>query len=62
MNTETACFDVAHRMGDYATHPIARPARRPAALLLLAGMSPPRRRALPADTRNAHSDASNDGF
>jgi hypothetical protein len=88
MITDPVRFDAAHRMDEYATRPIARLAPRPAALLLLAGMSlppdrskagvlplggtgaqrqgcpanPPRRRALPADPPDAHSNASNYRF
>ncbi|HYW56760.1 MAG TPA: hypothetical protein VE934_07360 [Polaromonas sp.] len=45
-----------------ATHPIAPPWSVLAALLLLAGISPPRRHALPAHPMTAHSDASNHRF
>ena len=49
-------------LGESATHPIEPRCGTPAALLLLAGMSPPRRRALPAHRITAHSGASNCGF
>ena len=50
------------RSGGDATHPIEPPWRALAALLLLAGMSPQRRRALPAHPKAAHSGASNCSF
>jgi hypothetical protein len=37
MSTEILAFENIHQMGECATHPIARPARRLAALLLVAG-------------------------
>ena len=49
-------------LGDSATHPIAPSWRALAALLLLAGISPPRRHALPAHPLTARSGASNYGF
>jgi len=48
--------------GDSATHPIEPPWRALAALLLLAGISPQRRLALPAHPMTAHLGASNYGF
>ena len=51
-----------HRMGDSATHPIGLRWITLAALLLLAGMSPQRRRALPARPITALSGASNRRF
>jgi len=52
-------FDVAHPLGDSATHPIEPLATRLGALLLLAGRSPRRRRAYPDAPPAAHSGASN---
>ena len=48
-----------HGWGDSATHPIERRNSTLAALLLLAGLSPLRRRDLPAQRFTAHSGASN---
>jgi hypothetical protein len=62
MNTEISTHDDPHRFGESATHPIEPRCGALAALLLLAGMSPPRRRALPAHRIAAHSGASNCGF
>ena len=49
-------------VGDIATPPIEPPCGALAALLLLAGMSPLPRRALPSHPMTAHSGASNCGF
>ena len=49
-------------LGESATHPIQPRCGALAALLLLAGMRPPRRRALPAHRIAADSGASNCGF
>jgi len=62
MNIEISSPDHLHRFGDSATHPIEPRCDALAALLLLAGMSPQRRRALPARRIAAHSGASNCGF
>jgi len=62
MNAEIFSHDDHHRLGDSATHPIEPRCGTLAALLLLAGMSPQRRRALPARRITAHSGASNCGF
>ena len=66
MNADVRDHDEHHRVGDSATHPI-RPrcgalAGLQAGLLLLAGMSPPPRRALPAHRIAARSGAFNCGF
>jgi hypothetical protein len=63
--SSTCCHTRLHLLGEIATHPI-----EPrwavwadlAALLLQAGMSPPRRRALPKRPIAAHSGASNCRF
>jgi len=55
-------FDNPYHMGEHATHPIRPPSGALAALLLLAGTSLPRRRALPAPPMTACSGASNYGF
>ena len=62
MNTEISTHDDPHRLGESATRPIEPRCGALAALLLLAGMSPPRRRALPAHRIATHSGASNCGF
>jgi len=62
MNTEYRSHDHAHLQGESATHPIEPRCGTLAALLLLAGMSPQRRRALPARRITAHSGASNCRF
>ncbi|MBA4215613.1 MAG: hypothetical protein C0449_21315 [Polaromonas sp.] len=62
MNTEKTGHAEAHPMGEGATDPIELPGSALAALLLLAGRSPLRRRALPAHSRAAHSGPSNCGF
>jgi len=62
MNTTFPDFDDRHRMGETATRPIRPPSGTLAALLLLAGISLPRRRALPAHPMSTCSGASNYGF
>jgi hypothetical protein len=59
MNAEYSASIDVHQLGETATHPIARFSSRLTALLLVAGGSPAPRRALPADSKTAHSDASN---
>lgn len=49
----------SHGCGNSATHPIERRYSTLAALLLLVGTSPLRRRALPTRCITAHSGASN---
>jgi len=62
MNTDMLDHEGAHLTGGGATGPIEPPGSALAALLLLAGMSPLRRRALPAHSLTAHSGLSNCGF
>lgn len=62
MNTEKPGHEGVDLMGESATNPIAPPGSALAALFLLAGMSPLRRRALPAHPLTAHSGLSNCGF
>jgi len=62
MNTEILDHERAHLMGECATDPIEPPGSALPALLLLAGRSPLRRRALPAHPLTAHSGPSNCGF
>jgi len=62
MNTRFSGFDERHHSGEVATHPIRPPSGALAALLLLAGASLPRRRALPARPMPTCSGASNYGF
>ena len=62
MNTEIYIHDDPHDLGEGATHPIEPRCGTLAALLLLAGTCPQRRRALPAHRSAAHSGASNCGF
>jgi hypothetical protein len=62
MNSRIDIHETLHLTGDSATHPIEPRCAALAALLLLAGMSPQRRRALPAPRSVAHSGASNCGF
>jgi len=62
MNTEILDHEGIHLMGASATDPIEPPGSALAALLLLAGMSPLRRRALPAHPLTAHSGPSNCRF
>jgi len=54
--------EYAYLSGENATHPIEPPWGVLAALLLLAGSSPPRRRAFPAHPMTAHSGVSNYRF
>ncbi len=62
MNADVLIHDNHHLQGDSATHPIAPRYGTLAALLLLAGMSPQRRHALPAHRIAARPGASNCGF
>ena len=62
MNTGIRDHDQLHRVGESATHPIEPRCGALAALLLLAGMSPQRRRALPVPHITTHSGASNCRF
>jgi hypothetical protein len=62
MNAYELAHVQRHLLGDSATHPIELRCGTLAALLLLAGMSPQRRRALPAHRIAAHSGASNCRF
>ena len=62
MNIGFRDHDRVHHKGDNATHPIEPRYGTLAALLLLAGGSPQRRRALPAHRITAHSGAFNRGF
>ena len=62
MNIKFFASDQAYLLGDSAMHPIAPRSTHHAALLLLAGRSPLRRRALPGTPITAHSGASNCGF
>jgi hypothetical protein len=59
MNIEYFSDELHHLSGESATHPIERRCGTLAALLLLAGTSPQRRRALPAHRTAAHSGVSN---
>ncbi|MDP2449673.1 MAG: hypothetical protein Q8M93_17665 [Polaromonas sp.] len=62
MNTYFFRPENRRHWGDSATHPIEPPWGALAALLLLAGISPQRCRALPAHPMTAHSGAFNCGF
>ena len=62
MNIKTWSHNRHHILGEIATHPIEPRCVTLAALLLLAGMSPQRRPALPAHRIAARSGASNCGF
>jgi hypothetical protein len=62
MNIEVFSHDAHHLSGESATHPIEPRCGVLAALLRLAGMSPPRCLALPAHRITAHSGASNCRF
>ena len=62
MNIDFSGSDKPHLLGERATHPISPPSGALAALLLLAGMSMRRRRALPAHPMTACSGASNYRF
>jgi hypothetical protein len=59
MDTKFVDHEDVHPLGESATHPIELRCGTLAALLLLAGMSPPRRRALPAHRGAARSGAFN---
>ncbi len=61
MNIDFFPHDQRHPLGECATRPIEPRYGTLAALLLLAGISPQRRRALPAHRIAAHSGASNCG-
>jgi hypothetical protein len=62
MNTGFFTFDHVHRLGEIATHPLARLLVRLPLSRLLAGPGP-QRRCFAADTRSdAPSDASNYGI
>ncbi|MFZ5576042.1 MAG: hypothetical protein ACOY5S_12685 [Pseudomonadota bacterium] len=62
MNTNILAFDAIHLLGDFATHPLARPVARLPLSRLLAGPGL-RRRCFAADTRpDVPSGASNCGF
>ncbi len=52
-------YEATHLLGENATYPIAPPDSALAALLILAGRSQRRRRALPGPCLTAHSGASN---
>ena len=62
MNAGFSDDDNVHRLGDSATHPNELRCDTLTALLLVAGMSPPPRRALPARRIAARSGASNCRF
>ena len=62
MNANFWTHDHPHHSGDNATHPIEPRYGTLAALFLLAGGSPQRRRALPARRIAAHSGAFNCGL
>ena len=62
MNTDIRCFDDPHLLGERATHPPAPRSPRHAALLVLAGISLPRPRALPATPITALAGAFNCRF
>jgi hypothetical protein len=62
MNIDFSDFDDLHHFGERATHPSRPPSGALAALLLLAGTSLPRRRALPARPMTTCSGASNYRF
>ncbi|MDO5692249.1 MAG: hypothetical protein Q4G70_07190 [Pseudomonadota bacterium] len=62
MSTDFHGFDHIHLLGERAMHPIAPRWPRHAALLVLAGTSLPRPRALPGTPITARSGASNCRF
>jgi hypothetical protein len=65
MDAKFRDVNAAHPMGEDTTLPSARLASRPAALLLLAGTTLPRKatlHALPDNSPASHSAASNCGF
>ena len=59
MSIEFALPARHHHLGEYATQPIEPRYGTLTALLLLVGISPPRRRALPSHRIASHSAASN---
>jgi hypothetical protein len=62
MNAEVFDFDRPHHLGEIAMRPPAPRSTRHAALLVLAGMSLPRPRALPGTPITALAGASNYRF
>jgi MYXO-CTERM domain-containing protein len=62
MGVDFRAFDHLHLLGECATHPIRPPSGALAALLVLAGISLRRPRALPAHPMTTCSGASNCGF
>ncbi|MDF1485336.1 hypothetical protein PY257_09120 [Ramlibacter sp. H39-3-26] len=62
MKSSVDGFDRVHLVGESAMHLPAPRSARHAALLLLAGSSPPRRRALPGTPITAPAGASNCRF
>ena len=62
MDADRSDHEAAHLQKVSATYPIEPPWDTLAALLLLAGSSQPRRRALPARPMTAHSGMSSYGF
>jgi hypothetical protein len=62
MNTEFADFEAGHPIAESATRPPARPGRRLALSLLLAGMGLPRRRFAPNTRPSTPASASNCSF
>jgi hypothetical protein len=62
MNTTIFAFDGVHLSGDNAMRPPAPRSPRHAALLVLAGISPPRPRVLPGTPITALAGASNYRF
>jgi hypothetical protein len=62
MSSQISSNEHHHLLGESATHPIEPRYGTLAALLLVAGISPPPRLALPANRIAAHSGASNYRF
>ena len=62
MNIDIGCFGYPHFLGEGATHSPAPRLPRHAALLVLAGISPQRPRALPGTTITALASAFNYRF
>jgi hypothetical protein len=62
MKLDCSAFDDLRRLGESATHPLARPVKRLPLSLLVAGPGLLPRRFAPATRPNAPSDASNYGF